>query len=78
MPGRTRTRPTPPGARRAHRLEPDPETAQSAAQIVVLAPERAGPVAAEGAEVLGDERGLPLPCFGINGEQEVEVILVDV
>jgi len=35
-------------------------------------------VAAEGAEVLGDERGLPLPCFGINGEQEVEVVLVDV
>jgi len=35
-------------------------------------------VAAEGAGVLGDERGLPLPCFGINGEQEVEVILVDV
>jgi hypothetical protein len=53
-------------------------SAESAAQIVVLVPERAEQVAAEGAEVLGDERGLPLPCFGINREQEVEVVLVDV
>ena len=53
-------------------------SAEPAEQVVVLVPERAGQVAAEGAEVLGDERGLSLPCFGIDGEQEVEVVLVDV
>ena len=53
-------------------------SAESAEQIVVLVPERAGQVAAEGAQVLGDERGLLLPCFGVDGEQEIEVVLINV
>ena len=52
--------------------------AEQAEQVVALVPERAGQVAAEGAQVLADERGLPLPSLGVDGEQEVEVVLIDV
>src|SRR6266496_362020 len=53
-------------------------SAEPTEQVVVLVPESAGQVAAEGAEVLADERGLPLPSLGVDGEQEVEVVLIDV
>jgi hypothetical protein len=35
-------------------------------------------VAAEVAQVLGDERGLPLPRLGVDREQEAEVAFIDV
>src|ERR1035437_8424743 len=66
---------------RSHRVAQFPApagSAEPAAQVVVLVPERAGQMAAEGAEVLADERGLPLPSLGVDGEQEVEVVLIDV
>ena len=53
-------------------------SAEPAEQVVVLVPERAGQLAAEGAKVLADECGFPLPSLGVDGEQEVEVVLIDV
>src|SRR6266498_4440341 len=65
---------------RSHGVAPFPApagSAEPAEQVMVLVPERAGQVAAEGAEVLADERGLSLPCLGVAGEQEVEVVFID-